>query len=310
MLGFAMATGVAQAIEVEREQSLLHDKDYDVVRNSLRYLSEYREHQPDLNQLSAYLGMEPTACHKLFKRWCGLTPKEFLQAATLDHARNMLQQSASVLDAAHASGLSGSGRLHDLCVSYDAMTPGDIKQRGMNVVFTYGFHDTPFGPAVLLVTDRGLAGLSFENHDTNETVNHALECYRLRWPAAQFVRNEKTTEPFVQQVFGNLGLNGNQHQIRVVLIGTDFEIRVWNALLNVPVGGAASYQMIAQAIGQPTATRAVGTAIGHNPISFVVPCHRILRKDGALGGYRWGVTRKRAIIGWELGHQRQSAPQS
>lgn len=281
--------------------------DYARVRKAIQFLSEQRQAQPGLGELAAHLRMDQTACQKLFKRWCGLTPKDFLQAITLDHARNMLDRSASVMEAAHDSGLSGTGRLHDLCISHEALTPGAIKHRGSGVSFAYGFHSTPFGPAVALVTPHGLAGLSFANEDNGETLDDVLSHYRERWPAGQFIADEKATEPFLEQIFGQTlagGRSGRKPQpVRIVLIGTDFEIRVWQALLNVPVAGAASYSMIAKAIGQPAASRAVGTAIGHNPISFVVPCHRVLRRDGGIGGYRWGVTRKKAIIGWEFGHR-------
>ena len=280
-------------------------RDYDVVRQAVRYLSEHREQQPSLAILAKHLGMEPTACHKLFKRWCGLTPKEFLQAITLDHARQMLTQSSNVLEAAHDSGLSGGGRLHDLCINHEAVTPGAIQQRGAGVVFRFGFHHTPFGRAVVLVTERGLAGLSFANEDRGEGAEDALEVYRQRWPAADFLSDEQATQSYVDAVFASLARPGETRPvIRIVLIGTDFEIRVWQALLTVPFAGAASYKTIADEIGKPKATRAVGTAIGHNPISFVVPCHRVLRQDGGLGGYRWGLTRKRAMIGWELGQHK------
>lgn len=276
--------------------------DYEIVRNAIQFLSENKADQPSLEALARHLSMDATTCHKLFRRWCGLTPKEFLQAITLDHARQLLSQSATVLEAAHDSGLSGGGRLHDLCVSYEALTPGDIKTRGAGTTFTFGFHNTPFGHAVAVTTSRGLAGLSFANEDSGECVEDALKTYRQRWPAAEFVRDEGATEASVRAVFSQFANGVGQSQtLRIVLIGTDFEIRVWQALLQVPFAGATSYKVIAEDIGNPRATRAVGTAIGNNPISFVVPCHRVMRADGGLGGYRWGLTRKRAMIGWELG---------
>ncbi len=286
-------------------------RDYDVVRNAVQFLTENQGDQPGLEALARHLSMDATACHKLFRRWCGLTPKQFLQAITLDHARQLLSQSASVLEAAHDSGLSGGGRLHDLCIAHEALTPGDIKIRGAGTTFQYGFHDTPFGRAVAVTTPRGLAGLSFANEDSGESVEDALETYRQRWPAAHFVRDDHATEASVTDVFSEFANgDGRQQTLRIVLIGTDFEIRVWQALLQVPFAGATSYKVIAEEIGNSRATRAVGTAIGNNPISFVVPCHRVVRADGGLGGYRWGLTRKRAMIGWELGqHQAKRTPQ-
>lgn len=282
-------------------------RDYDVVRKAIQYLSENQSAQPGLDALANHVGMDATGCHKLFRRWCGLTPKDFLQAITLDRARQMLDQSASVLDAAHASGLSGAGRLYDLCVTHEALTPGAIKTRGAGTLFGYGFHDTPFGRAVAVTTDRGLAGLSFANDDGGESVDDALETYRQRWPAATFTLDDVTTATMVQHVFAQFeGGRRAPQALRIVLIGTDFEIRVWQAILQVPFAGATSYQVIANEIGKPGATRAVGTAIGHNPISFVVPCHRVMRADGGLGGYRWGLTRKRAMIGWEFGQHTQN----
>ncbi len=283
-------------------EPLPNGHDYDAVRKAIRFLSEYKNDQPSLAKLAEHVGMDPTACHKLFKRWCGLTPKEFLQAITLDHVRSLLAQSATVLETAHDSGLSGGGRLHDLCVSFDAVTPGEIKKRGAGVSFRYGFHETPFGKAVALTTERGLAGLAFANDDAGAPIEAALDEFRHRWPAAEFLHDGAASEGLVSSAFAPLRQKSPQ-PIRLVLIGTDFEIQVWQALLEIPVAGAVSYQTIADHIGKPSATRAVGTAIGHNPISFVVPCHRVMRQDGGLGGYHWGLTRKRAMIGWEFGQQ-------
>lgn len=283
-------------------------RDYDVVRRAIQFLSEHRSDQPGLDELADHLSMDATACHKLFRRWCGLTPKEFLQAITIDHARQLLAESATVLEAAHNSGLSGGGRLYDLCVAHEAVTPGAIQTRGAGITFQFGFHDTPFGRAVVLITERGLAGLSFANDDSGENIEDALETYRQRWPAAIFIRNDAATRTNIEHIFSRImGRVGRPQALRIVLIGTDFEIRVWQALLQVPFAGATSYQVIAGDIGNPRATRAVGTAIGQNPISFVVPCHRVVRADGGLGGYRWGLTRKRAMIGWELG-QKSATP--
>lgn len=278
------------------------EDDYAIVRTALQFLSTHHLDQPSLADLAAHLQLEPTACQKLFKRWCGLSPKEFLQAVTFDHARQMLAQSETVMATAHETGLSGSGRLYDLCVTQEAVTPGCIRQRGQGETFRYGAHASPFGEALFLITARGLAGLSFVNDDNDESVTDLLETYRARWPGGQFVRDLDATHVMAKDVFGELTAPARAPRpVRIVLIGTDFEIRVWQALLTVPLAGAASYQAIARQIGKPKATRAVGTAIGHNPISFVVPCHRVLRQDGNLGGYRWGVTRKRAMIGWEFG---------
>lgn len=275
-------------------------RDYDLIRRAIRYLTENHLDQPELTDLAAHLGLNETTCQKLFKRWCGLSPKEFLQAVTIDHARRLLEGSASVLDCAYDLGLSGSGRLHDLFVDHEAMTPGDYKRRGEGLDIAYGFHATPFGDAVILATSRGVAGIAFVNEDAGETRNETLADMTRRWPRATYVKAPERTATHAQCIFEPNRWSEKQ-PVRLVLIGTDFEVRVWEALMKIPLGRAVSYTDIARHIGQPTATRAVGSAVGRNPLSFVVPCHRVLRADGSLGGYHWGLTRKRAIIGWETG---------
>lgn len=274
--------------------------DYAQIRRAIAFLSETWTEQPSLERLAQHLGLSPAHCQKLFKRWCGLSPKEFVQAITIDRARNLLQGSASLLDTAYEVGLSGSGRLHDLFVSHDAMTPGDYKRRGEGIEMAYGFHASPFGEALLLATDRGLAGLAFLNEDTGQSEADALVDMMQRWPKAKFLAAPERTAPYAEQIFQTSQWS-EQRPVRLIMIGTDFEVRVWQTLLKIPMGRAVSYTDIAQHLGQPTASRAVGSAVGRNPISFVVPCHRVLRGDGSLGGYHWGLTRKRALIGWESG---------
>jgi AraC family transcriptional regulator of adaptative response/methylated-DNA-[protein]-cysteine methyltransferase len=280
--------------------------DYDQVRCAIRFLSERWIEQPDLDRLARHLGLSAAHVQKLFKRWCGLSPKEFVQAITIDHARALLADSASVLETAHEVGLSGGGRLHDLFVAHEAMTPGDVKRRGQGLEIAYGFHATPFGEAVLLATQRGVAGLAFVDEDRSQTRADALADMTQRWPAARFVEAPERTAPLVARIF-EPGQWHREQPVRLVLIGTDFEVRVWETLLRIPMGRAVTYGDIARHLGQPTAARAVGMAVGRNPISFVVPCHRVLRGDGNLGGYHWGLTRKRALIGWETGRVAEKA---
>jgi AraC family transcriptional regulator of adaptative response/methylated-DNA-[protein]-cysteine methyltransferase len=280
-------------------------RDYELVRRAIAFLTRTWAEQPGLEALAGHLGLEPTQCQKLFKRWCGLSPKEFVQAITVDHARALLEGSASVLDAAHEVGLSGGGRLHDLFVSHEAMTPGDYKRRGEGLDLAYGFHASPFGEALLIATERGLAGLAFVDEDKSQTRSDALADMQRRWPRARFVAAPERTAPLARLVFDRAD-RGRERPVRLVLIGTDFEVRVWETLLKIPVGRAVSYRDIACHLGRPTAARAVGAAVGRNPISFVVPCHRVLGADGSLAGYHWGLTRKRALIGWEAG--RAAAP--
>jgi AraC family transcriptional regulator of adaptative response/methylated-DNA-[protein]-cysteine methyltransferase len=280
-------------------------RDYDLVRRAIAFLSVRWEEQPTLERLAAHLGLSPAHTQRLFKRWCGLSPKEFVQAVTIDHARGLLTGSASVLDAAHEVGLSGGGRLYDLFVDHEAMTPGEFKRRGEGLSIGYGFHDTPFGDTLLLATDRGVAGLAFVDEDKGQSRADALADMVARWPKAEFIEAPERTAQHAARIFDPARWSPEQ-PVRLVLIGTDFEIRVWQTLLRIPMGRAVTYADIARHLGHPTAARAVGSAVGRNPISFVVPCHRVLRGDGQLGGYHWGLTRKRALIGWETGRVAQA----
>lgn len=277
--------------------------DYALVYAAIELLSTSWQSQPDLGWLSAELGVSSAHCQKVFKRWCGVSPKDFVAALTVEHARRMLDESASILSAAHDSGLSGSSRLHDLFVSHHAMTPGNYKKKGAGLQLSYGFHNTPFGRGLFAASKAGLVGLLFVDRASGPNSKPSEDCARelllARWPNADLVSNPDVTLPYAQQVFG-AGRDGvSQQALRLVLIGSDFEIQVWEALLKIPCGRAVSYQDVARHIGNPKASRAVGAAVGRNPISFVVPCHRVLRSDGGLGGYHWGLTRKKAIIGWE-----------
>ena len=271
--------------------------DYDRVRRAIAYISARWRAQPSLDDVAAHVGLSASHLHHLFRRFCGLTPKAFLQAITLDHARGLLRDAASVLDTAYEVGLSGPGRLHDLFVTHEAMSPGDWKAGGAGLRLGYGFHPSPFGEAILVATARGLAGLGFV--DDGDRAG-ALADMRRRWPRADFVEEADRTAPLARRAF-DPALWRPETPLRVVLIGTDFEVRVWEALLRIPVGRATTYARVAARIGRPTAARAVGAAIGRNPVSFVVPCHRVLATSGALTGYHWGVTRKQAMLGREAG---------
>jgi AraC family transcriptional regulator of adaptative response/methylated-DNA-[protein]-cysteine methyltransferase len=239
----------------------------------------------------------PDELHHLFRRWAGLTPKGFMQALTLDHAKGLLRDSASVLDAALDSGLSGPGRLHDLFVTHEAMSPGEWKTGGQGMTLQYGFHPSPFGTALVMASERGLAGLAFADAGEEKA---ALADMTGRWPRATYIEDYLGTAPLAQRIFDKKLWRPDQ-PLRVTLIGTDFEVRVWETLMKIPMGHAVCYSDIARKIESPKASRAVGAAVGKNPISFVVPCHRALGKSGALTGYHWGITRKQAMIGWEAG---------
>ena len=271
--------------------------DYERVRRIIAFISERWRSQPSLDDMAAHAGLTTTQVHHLFRRWCGLSPKAFLQAITLDHARALLDASASVLETAYEVGLSGPGRLHDLFVTHEAMTPGAYKAGGAGLVMSYGFHPSPFGEAILVATDRGLAGLGFVDGGDRAA---ALADMRRRWPQAHYVEDRHVTGPLAARIFDPAMWRADR-PLNVVLIGTDFEVRVWRTLLRVPLGCATTYSQVAEHIGKPSAARAVGAAVGKNPISFVVPCHRVLGRSGALTGYHWGLTRKQAILGWEAG---------
>lgn len=279
--------------------------DYDTVRRILAYITHHWREQPTIEAIADAAGATPTDVHHLFRRWCGLTPKAFLQAITLDNAKLLLGESASVLDAALEVGLSGPGRLHDLFVAHEAMSPGEWKAGGGGLQMSYGFHASPFGEALIVTTGRGLAGLGWVSTslDGGKAVGgraEALADMMRRWPHADYRFDPASTAPYAARIFDPQAWSP-ETPLRVVLIGTDFEVRVWETLLRIPVGRATTYGAVAEKIGRPSAARAVGAAVGKNPISFVVPCHRVIGKSGALTGYHWGLTRKRAILGWEAG---------
>ena len=273
-----------------------HD-DYAVVRRAIAYISEHWRAQPEVEQIAHAVGVTPDELHHLFRRWAGLTPKAFLQALTLDSARKLLRDSASVLDATYEVGLSGPGRLHDLFVTHEAMSPGEWKSGGEGLTVHFGFHPSPFGKALIMATDRGLAGLAFADAGEEQAT---LADMKRRWPKADYVENTARTAPIAQRVFDSRQWRQEQ-PLRVVLIGTDWEVRVWETLLKVPMGRLTTYSGLAGKVSTPAAARAVGAAVGRNPIAFVVPCHRVIGKAGELTGYHWGLTRKRAMLGWEAG---------
>ena len=271
--------------------------DYDIVRRAIAHIRGNWRTQPEIEEISEAAGVTPTELHHLFRRWAGLTPKAFVQALTLDSARELLRSSASILDASYEVGLSGPGRLHDLFVTHEAMSPGEWKTGAEGVTISYGFHPSPFGSALVMATERGLCGLAFADFGEEKA---ALIDMQSRWPKAKFVENSARTAPVAQRIFDKEKWRPDQ-PLRVVLIGTDFEVRVWETLMRIPMGRATTYSTIANRLGNPKASRAVGAAVGKNPISFVVPCHRVMGKSGDLTGYHWGLTRKCAMLGWEAG---------
>jgi AraC family transcriptional regulator of adaptative response/methylated-DNA-[protein]-cysteine methyltransferase len=271
--------------------------DYDVVRRAIGHIRGHWREQPEIDAIAEAAGVTPTELHHLFRRWAGLTPKAFLQALTLDGARQLLRDSASVLDATYEVGLSGPGRLHDLFVTHEAMSPGEWKSGGEGLTVFFGFHPSPFGSALVMATQRGLAGLAFADPGEERA---ALKDMKSRWPRATYVEDSARTAVVAKRIFDPTQWQADK-PLRVVLIGTDWEVRVWEALMQIPMGRLVTYSDIAGKVRSPAAARAVGAAVGKNPVSFVVPCHRVVGKSGELTGYHWGITRKRAMLGWEAG---------
>lgn len=246
-----------------------------------------------LEALAGQMNMSPAHFQRVFSQWVGVSPKRYQQYLTLDHAKRLLTDRFTVLDTALTAGLSGGGRLHDLFVTWEAMSPGDYAKGGAGLTIRWGWFDSPFGPVVVMGTDKGICGMGFAA-DIGE--NTALHDLRSRWPKASFTHDPQSLRLWVQAAFG-AGL------APLYLIGAPFQIKVWEALLRVPTGHVTTYSEIARAIGHPAAVRAVGTAVGRNPISLFIPCHRALRKSGGLGGYHWGLPVKRAILAWEAARE-------
>jgi AraC family transcriptional regulator of adaptative response/methylated-DNA-[protein]-cysteine methyltransferase len=243
-----------------------------------------------LDALAAQMDLSPAHFQRLFTQWVGVSPKKYQQYLTLDHARAVLRDRFTLLDAADQVGLSGTGRLHDLFVQWEAMTPGDYARGGAGLVIRQGWFDTPFGKALAMGTDRGLCGLAFAAETGRDA---ALADMTGRWPDAHYVDDPDALRDWVQAAFAQTG------NTRLHMIGAPFQIKVWEALLRIPSGHVTTYSELAQSVGHPRAVRAVGTAVGRNPVSFLIPCHRALRKSGALGGYHWGLPVKRAMLAWE-----------
>jgi AraC family transcriptional regulator, regulatory protein of adaptative response / methylated-DNA-[protein]-cysteine methyltransferase len=263
---------------------------YELIEAAMAYLADMRAEQPSLDDLARHIGYAPAHLQKVFTRWVGVSPKRFLSYLTLDYAKERLAESESVLDAAYSVGLSGPSRLHDLFVTHEAITPGEYKRKGEGLEIRHGWHASPFGDALVMETERGLCGLAFATPSREEVFANMA----ARWPAASLREAPEETAATVRKIFGAGG-----ERIPLHLSGTNFQIRVWEALLRIPDGGLVPYQWVARAIGQPTAARAVGAAIGRNPISFLIPCHRAILSSGYLRNYEWGLPRKMAMIGWE-----------
>ena len=264
-----------------------------VIRRAIAVIDAHGGGALTLEQLAGEMQMSPAHFQRLFSKWAGISPKRFQQYLTLGHAKALLADRFTTLEAAQALGLSGSGRLHDLFVRWEAMSPGAYASRGAGLVIHHGAFDSPFGPVVAMGTDKGLCGLAFAAELGEKA---ALEDLRARWPEARFVEDRAPISAWVRAAFAPRGGAG---QVALHLFGAPFQIKVWEALLTIPSGHVTTYGEIAGAIGRPRAVRAAASAVGRNPVSFLIPCHRVLRKSGALGGYHWGLPVKRAMLAWE-----------
>lgn len=269
------------------EQNSYH---YDVMARAIDFIGDSREEQPKLDKVAASVGMSPTHFQRVFSQWVGVSPKRYQQYLTLDHAKELLRDHQTVFDTSLETGLSSPSRLHDLFLTWEAMSPGEYAAHGQGLTIRYGWHPSPFGPMLMMITERGVCGVAFA---AETGIEPALQDMINRWPNAQFVEDSAVTKPAAS------GLLLGADPTHLHLIGAPFQIKVWEALLAVPTGHVTTYSAIAEHIGNPKAVRAVGTAVGRNPISWLIPCHRALRKSGGLGGYHWGLPVKRALLAWE-----------
>jgi AraC family transcriptional regulator, regulatory protein of adaptative response / methylated-DNA-[protein]-cysteine methyltransferase len=279
-------------------------KDYIRIESALAFLSDRRQSQPTLADVAEHVGLSEHHLQRVFTRWAGISPKRFLQFQTVESAKSLLRDSRSVLDTTYSTGLSSGGRLHDLFVALEAVTPGEFKSGGGGLTIRTGFHDSPFGECLIAVTERGICGLSFVVNGDRAAAMAELERH---WPGATFVEDQRGTRTTVQRVFaawdgGGWHASGNDNgrvtptPLSVLVRGTNFQVRVWEALLRIPPGSVATYEDVASILGRSGATRAVGSAIARNPVAYLIPCHRVIRKTGAFGEYHWGATRKVALL--------------
>lgn len=267
--------------------------DYTRIEQAIEFIEANFQHQPALETIAAHVGLSEYHFQRLFKRWAGITPKRFVQYLTAEYAKDLLWQEHSVLDAAYDAGLSGPGRLHDLTINIHAMTPGEVSSRGEGLTIRYGIHPTPFGLSLIAMTDRGICALRFLGSDEQADAVAELQS---EWENAAVEEDPAATAPVIARIF-DPAHRGEPFHLHVQ--GTNFQVRVWEALINVPAGTVTSYGDLAERIGMPTASRAIGSAVGRNPVAYLIPCHRVIRKTGAFGDYRWGASRKKAMLVWE-----------
>lgn len=272
------------------------DKDYERIAGAIRFMrSRYRD-QPDLSETAAQTGLSMHHFQRMFSRWAGISPKRFLQYLTVEYAKSRIESAANLMDLSIRTGLSGPGRLHDLFVNLEAMSPGEFRDGGNGLTIYYGLHDSPFGNTLLAITERGVCNLHFI--DTQNTAD-TERILRYDWPQARIVRDQDKTGKVNDRIFYRF--ESNMEPLSLLVKGTNFQVQVWRALLCIPEGSMTSYQEIAGMIDNPKASRAVGSAIANNPVAYLIPCHRVIRSTGEFGNYRWGLERKINMLGWEAG---------
>ncbi len=265
---------------------------YQLIEQAIQYIETNVQRQPELDEIASAIGLSEYHFQRLFTRWAGISPKRFMQFLTKEHAKELLARSENLLDTTHRVGLSSLGRLHDLFVNTEAVTPGEYKSHGAGLTIHYGLHPTPFGKCLIATTERGVCHLSFVQTSEGSAIDNLV----TDWKQAKMIEDYNTTAPLITSIFLN---RETDSPLSLHLRGTNFQIKVWEALLNIPTGSVTTYEHIAAQIGNPNAVRAVGTAVGHNPIAVLVPCHRVIRKAGEFGNYRYGSARKKALLAKE-----------
>ena len=292
--------GICYTVTVMNYQLAQQSSDYQRVEEAIRYLEANFRHRPSLDDVARSVHLSKYHFQRLFKRWAGVSPTQYLQFLTLEYAKDRLRESRSVLDAALDAGMSGPGRLHDLFVTFEAITPGEYKRQGAGLHIAYGVHDSPFGPCLLATTKRGICGLDFVPQGERDAT---IEQLAAHWPQASLSEDRNQTQPPIDRIFaplpGHPGPGSRRRPFHLLLKGTNFQVQVWQALLAIPPGALVSYQDVATFIGRPTSAQAVGGAVARNPMAFLIPCHRVIGRQGGIHHYRWGAARKKAMVAWE-----------
>ncbi len=266
---------------------------YKLIEQAIQYIETNVQRQPELEEIASAIGLSEYHFQRLFTNWTGVSPKRFMQFLTKEHAKQLLSQSENLLETTHKVGLSSLGRLHDLFVSTEAVTPGEYKSGGAGLTIRYGLHPSPFGKVLIATTERGICNLSFVDASEGKAIDNLV----ADWQQANMIEDYKSTAPLVTRIFSDLAIDS---PLKLHLRGTNFQIKVWEALLNIPSGALTTYEHIAKQVGNPKAVRAVGTAVGHNPIAYLIPCHRVIRKSGDFGNYLYGSARKKVILAREF----------